>query len=71
MIWTVKATRVALPKTYHQLTFFGTGCWMMGRTAFENPSRRSNQAHDETSWAHPTGIEPVRISTWPLSTRES
>src|SRR5207248_6695499 len=43
MIWTAKATRVALPNTYHQLTFLGTGCWIMGRTAFEKPSRRSNQ----------------------------
>jgi hypothetical protein len=38
----MKATRVAEPRTYHQLIERGTGCSTIGMIALEIPSRSSS-----------------------------
>src|SRR3712207_571343 len=40
----MKATRAALPNTYHQFVSRGTGWVMIGQTALENPRRSSSMA---------------------------
>src|SRR6476661_10173109 len=35
----MKATSVALPKTYHQFVERGVGCWMIGSRLRDRPSR--------------------------------
>src|SRR5262245_66528795 len=43
---TMKATSVALPKTYHQRASCGTRCFKLGPISAEMPSRSSSHRHD-------------------------